>query len=100
VCKECGKEFWTEYGNKHREFCSDECSRKYANRNGKIKRRMRMHGNGEMDGSITLVKLYKRDKGICYICGKKTDLKDYYYDEQGNFIAGENYPTIDHVIPL
>jgi len=23
-----------------------------------------------------------------------------YYDEQGNFIAGENYPTIDHVIPL
>jgi len=30
----------------------------------------------------------------------RTDLKDYYYDEQGNFIAGENYPTIDHVIPL
>lgn len=47
----------------------------------------------------SLKELYKRDKGICYICGTKCDYEDYTY--RGNtFIAGNYYPSIDHVIPL
>lgn len=47
----------------------------------------------------SLKELYKRDKGICYICGNKCDYEDYTY--RGNtFIAGNYYPSIDHVIPI
>lgn len=47
----------------------------------------------------SLKKLYKRDKGICYICGNKCDYNDYTY--KGNtFIAGNYYPSIEHIIPL
>ena len=43
--------------------------------------------------------LYKRDKGICHICNKKCDYEDYTYVND-TFIAGNNYPSIDHIIPL
>lgn len=47
----------------------------------------------------SLRELYKRDNGICYICGNKCDYEDYIY--RGNtFIAGNYYPSIDHIIPL
>ena len=47
----------------------------------------------------SLDKLYKRDKGICYICGKECDYNDYKILDN-NFIVGNNYPSIDHYIPL
>lgn len=57
-----------------------------------------------VDKDITLKKLYKHDEGICHICGKKCDLEDYWYmtGKTGKeiFVAGDNYPVIDHVIPL
>ena len=48
----------------------------------------------------TLEKLYKRDNGICKICGHKCDYTDYYIDENGTYIAGNNYPSIDHIKPI
>jgi len=47
----------------------------------------------------SLRKLFNRDKGICYICGNKCDYEDYVYNNN-TFIAGNYYPSIDHVIPL
>ena len=48
---------------------------------------------------LSLKALYKRDKGICYLCGKGCNWDDYTI--RGNkFIAGNYYPSIDHVIPL
>lgn len=47
------------------------------------------------DRNVTLSELYKRDKGICQICGKPTDQND----RDGNKI-GKMYPTLDHIIPL
>ena len=45
-------------------------------------------------------KLYKRDDGICKICGKKCNYNDYREDENGSFIAGNDYPSIDHIVPI
>lgn len=100
VCKYCGKEFWTEYGKKNRMFCSQECGKRYEREQRKIKRRLRIITNGNYNEDITLRKVYKKYKGICCICGKKVNYKDFHYDEQGNFITGDKYPSIDHIIPL
>jgi 5-methylcytosine-specific restriction endonuclease McrA len=91
-CKECG----TSYIGGRGCYCSEECKRKHINR----KRDKRLDRANRIDKSISLKKLYKRDKGICWICGGKCDYKDYVKDENGYFIVGANYPSIDHVYPL
>ena len=92
-CVECGEKFITR--DKKRICCSKECSKKHSNR----KKEKRLYKNGDIDNTITLTKLIKRDNSICHICGTKCDINDYCY--KGNvFIAGENYPSIDHVIPI
>ena len=91
-CKECG----TFYIGGRGCYCSDECKRKHINR----KHDKRLDRANRIDKSISLKKLYKRDKGICWICGGKCDYKDYVKDENGYFIVGANYPSIDHVYPL
>lgn len=91
-CKECG----TFYIGGRGSYCSEECKRKHINR----KHDKRLDRAKRIDKSISLKKLYKRDKGICWICGGKCDYKDYVKDENGYFIVGTNYPSIDHVYPL
>lgn len=56
--------------------------------------------NGKIEWNISLEKLIQRDEGICKICGRQVDTEDYYYTDEGYFIAGDNYPSIDHIIPL
>ena len=79
-------------------YCSQKCcakaneARKDANRRKKIK-------NALIDKDISLEKLYKRDNGICSICGGKCDWSDHQYRGR-YFIVGKTYPSIDHVIPL
>ena len=92
VCKECGTYYISTKGG----FCSDECRRKHANR---IHDRRLMRAR-RIDKSITLTKLYKRDHGVCWLCGGKCDYNDYSKDENGYFVVGHNYPSIDHVYPL
>lgn len=65
-----------------------------------LKRNDRIKNNGRIDQDIELSRLYKRDNGVCYICGKQCDYSDYKYNDNGVFIAGNNYPSIDHVEPL
>lgn len=41
----------------------------------------------------------ERDNGVCWLCGKTCDWSNYEIVD-GTFIAGNQYPSIDHVIPL
>lgn len=93
ICEECGKEYQTTR-NRSR-CCSKQCANKFVNRC----KDKRIYKNGKPDLSITLTKLIKRDKNICHICGCKCNSEDYYYKEN-IFIAGEEYPSIDHVNPI
>lgn len=53
----------------------------------------------EYENGITVEALYEASKGICKICGGICDLNDYRYVGD-TFVAGDNYPSIDHIIPL
>lgn len=94
VCVECGKQFET---NKARKVCcSPECTKHRQNRHKD--RRLKQYGQKE--NGITLRRLYKRDAGVCYLCGRTCDWNDKTTDENGTIICGETYPSIEHVIPL
>ena len=90
-CKECGAVY---LGGGC--FCSDKCRKKHTNR----KHDNRLSRAEVVDRSITLEKLFKRDGGICWICGEPCDYGDGRKDKSGNFIVGPSYPSIDHVYPL
>lgn len=84
ACKCCGKIFKSNRPS----YCSDECARRIDN----MRRDKRIAQNGKPDLSINLFSLYKRDSGVCKLCGKLT-----------NFTAdiqADEYPSIDHIIPL
>lgn len=79
-CKHCGKEIQSTHRNK--TMCS-QCYKKYNKKHS----------------TKSLQKLYKRDKGICYICNTKCDYEDYII-LNGTIICGDYYPSIEHVIPI
>lgn len=94
ICRQCGDLF---IGNTL--YCSKECLNKYHNTTHVETRKRYKKTNGKIDYTITLDKLIKRDNNICYICNRECNLNDYTY--QGNYkIAGNYYPSIDHVIPI
>lgn len=81
------------------KYCSVECQKKNANAMGKDKR-LRLIGENLVDKDIDLRTLYERDGGKCAICGRECDWSDCETREDGTFIAGNNYPSIDHIVPL
>lgn len=95
-CKECGCLF---LDNNSSKYCSSKCRSRNIQRRHDKKRLERAKQNGLVDSSITLLKLIKRDNGICYICGNKVNLEDYI-TKDNNVICGNYYPSIDHIIPL
>ena len=97
VCTECGETFETIQPNQL--TCSKECSRLRKNRLNWYYKEKRYNDKNFIDRDITVKALYKRDKGICYICGGKCDFKDHT-QINGYFTAGPNYPSIDHIIPI
>lgn len=99
VCKNCGKEFCIELSDYHSEiYCSEACQKRCHDRIKRDKRIRRMKARG-MDQDITLEKLYRRDGGACYLCGRMCDWADGKVID-GQFVAGESYPSIDHVKPI
>lgn len=96
-CDYCGKEY-IQRNLAH--YCSNECRKKYNNRQRWEYKDKRIYKNGIPDKTITLQKLYERDKGICQLCGNHTDFTDYVLDDKGNFIVGYSYPSIDHIQPI
>ena len=99
VCKNCGQEFcMATTGYDSEIYCSKKCQARWHNRIKNDKRVKRMV-SGDHDTDITLDKLFKRDGGVCYICGLSCDWTDIA-EKDGAMIAGDNYPSIDHVKPL
>lgn len=94
TCAFCGETFFSQYPNK--KYCSDECSRKEKNR----RKDKRIHKTKIIDFDITLQRLFKRDEGVCWICGCKCDWNDKRVSESGYEYPGNAYPTKDHVIPV
>lgn len=80
------------------KYCSDDCCKK-ANNSTKDARRRKKIQNAMVDKDITVMGLFKRDAGICYLCGERCNTEDYVMRGK-NFIAGDWYPSIDHVVPL
>ena len=107
VCAICGEIFKSVKCTAM--YCSDRCSKKSERirradklrERRKISKRLRearATKNGKVDYSITLSKLTERDQGICRLCGLPVDESDYVYVGD-TFIAGNNYPSIDHITP-
>ena len=98
VCKECGRIF--DATQTSQKYCTTECANKHATRIKEVRRRKRLRENGKIEWDISLDKLINRDKNMCHICGEECESSDCMTTEEGYFIAGERYPSIDHVIPV
>lgn len=81
-CPICGELFWS-----NRAYCSDKCREQNKS--------MMKDGYRYL---YPLDEVFKRDDGICYLCGGKCDWNDYE-DRNGIRIYGNLYPSRDHVIP-
>lgn len=91
-CTVCGRP------TDRKKYCSDKCAKNAENnRRGQL-RRAKIR-NALIDVSISLPKLYKRDGGHCWLCGRFCDWNDKS-EQDGTIVCGERYPSIDHVIPL
>ena len=87
-CAECGESFETMQPNQL--TCSTECSRLRKNRLSWQREQERYNDTNLIDKDITVKVLYKRDKGICYICGGKCDFNDHT-KTNGRFTAGPTF---------
>lgn len=99
VCAVCGRVFMAERTVTGNKYCSDACRNKIARRYSHMyskRRRAKYEGNKE---NIYSEELYKKNNGTCYLCGKQC-LYDDHTIIDGAFIAGDRYPTIEHIIPL
>lgn len=120
-CKECEKiykiryerkrnlEKKHSYGKRYRESHKETEAQRFQNwkinnpekyrvyhTRTKIKKRCIV---GNFDNDITLEKLYNRSTGVCALCGRPCDYEDYVFNGSV-FIAGNRYPSIDHIKPL
>lgn len=80
------------------KYCCFKCQSK-ANNSAKENRRRAKLDAAMVDKDITLESLFRRDNGVCSLCGRKCNYEDYVVRD-GAFIAGDWYPSIDHVRPL
>lgn len=96
VCKMCGELFIpTREGQ---TYCSAKCSRR-LNDNKKWNRRRIKIAEAMVDKDISLQELFKRSNGVCALCGGRCEWNDCE-TTQDTFIAGNTYPSIDHIVPL
>ena len=96
-CEICGKIFATK---RSKIFCcSPECSKKRANRLSSHRKDKRISKDKRVDYGITATALYRRDNGVCWICGGQCNLNDYIIRE-GTIICGDYYPSVDHIVPV
>lgn len=88
-CAVCGSTFETY--NPRQKTCSKACSKKYSY----ARKDRRIPQEQMVDKDITLEALYRRDSGVCYLCGEKCD-----WNDRDLFAVRDKYPTIDHIIPI
>lgn len=97
ICPECGTSFTTT--KKNVVYCSTECSKRKNNRYMSQRKDKRIERDKRIDRGITAKRLYERDNGVCWICGGECDLDDFVV-KNGVTICGNNYPSVDHVVPI
>lgn len=97
TCKECGK---SGFSSRDKLYCSIKCCDRASSRVGKLRRDGRVLANGKVDWDISIDSIIKRDGNHCYICGEDCDKQDYATRSNGAFVAGNNYPSIEHVMPI
>ncbi len=91
LCKECGKPYVNEYGEKRKGFCSDECSSRHGGRIVKMVRRARV--NGRESERINPFEVFIKAGWKCQQCGVETPRK-----LRGTH--SDRAPELDHVIPI
>ena len=89
-CVVCGTEFKTL--NPKQKTCCKECGRKLNN----ARKQKRIPKEQIVDKDITLEALFRRDSGVCYLCGGMCN----WSDKRSANIVGDTYPSIDHIIPV
>lgn len=97
-CEWCGSSYETDILNQ--KTCSKECRRKRRNNRSSLIKDERIPKSQIVDRDISLERLYKRDKGICYLCNEKCDYSDIKITKDGHKYAGGTYPSTDHVMPV
>lgn len=97
ICKGCGSLFYSERLGV--QYCTIDCQKRTLNAIGKDKRLKKMMGI-VVDRSITVEKLYEKSNGVCAICGGQCDWSDHVLRDDGTFVVGAMYPSIDHVKPI
>lgn len=95
-CTVCGTLFTTTHPR--RFTCSSECSKKRLNTLSSRKHDRRITKDKRID-RIDLHDLFKRDDGVCHICGKQCNWNDYTVTDT-TIIAGNWYPSVDHIVPV
>ena len=99
-CECCGKVFYTTKSKQ--KYYSDTCrkimARQYASYNHGSDDRL--NSTNIVDKDISLKELFLRDKGVCQICGGLCDFNDCRTNDNGTFIAGDLYPSRDHIVPI
>ena len=90
-CVVCGNQYTTM--NPAQKTCSKKCGKRLS----QSRKHHRIPKEQIVDKDITLEALYRRDSGVCYLCGLECDWSDR--DADAN-IVGMSYPSIDHVIPI
>lgn len=90
VCAVCGEVYTAHHP--FSKYCSSKCARKL------YKKRDRYNGI-TVDADITLEALARRDNNTCQICGGAVDWDDKK-TINGTVICGNNYPSIDHIMPI
>ena len=91
-CAVCGESFYC-LDVDQKKYCSKSCARRNRHKDKRLKPEQKVD-------NISLNKLFKRDNGVCYLCGGKCDWNDWRLSASGYRYPGENYPTIEHVIPV
>lgn len=97
ICERCGTAFDC-YAYSNQRFCTVRCSEAAYHERHDIERR-RLKKKAKVDNDITLKRVFQKDKGICYICGKPCNFESYIIENGKKCVCGE-YPSIDHVVPL
>ena len=99
TCKECGKDFVNEYGEKRSVFCSDQCNNKaykktevYKAQRKRSNRRRRARLRGVESLPYNDKDIFIRDGWVCQICGQVTDKRLKFPHPMS--------ASLDHTIPL
>lgn len=90
TCVICGESFDAKWPTT--KYCSDKCKRRAYKRKDRYK-------GITIDKDITLEGVATRDDQKCKLCGCIVDWNDYEIID-GVVICGNNYPSIDHIVPI